>query len=249
MWWKRKSKLLMLSDCCLRRTPASIMIPELGSYCQATFQNMSDDSVTLGLFTSAQSFFRVDSVCCATFSHEFRPHVFLSSVLGYSADRNSTLPQLDLAIPTDVFAADRRMACRFPVYRESGLSVIAEAKHDRSPVTAINLSVQGMLIEFPEHCDPGLAVGDPIVLSMRLRQHAMSIAGTVRHCRDRQYGLSFPSVMSGKTVSPPPTLRAIVKALESAWLRSDSRYVDSPAGNAMPAACGAEAADPAFATA
>jgi hypothetical protein len=222
------------------------MTPELGLYCQGAFQNVSDDSVTLNIFNAGLPRISVDSVCCTTFSHEFRPHVFVSSVLDYAVDRCSTFHQLELSIPTDIFAADRRMAYRFPVHRESGLSVTAKSKYGSSPVTAINLSVQGMLIQFPDSSEPHLAIGDSIGLAMRLRQHDVSVVGIVRHCSHRQYGLSFPSVLSNSNVAPPAALRAIVRAVENSWLRAESSHAASYDGRGFAKTCGAPGADPAL---
>ena len=217
-WLSDSSTLRLLTDCCLQRTPASILWPESGVLCSSVFHSLSGGQVRFDVVSKHCPALRTGSSCCVAFNYQQRPHVFLASVA--ECDGSSRASKVVLTIRSEVATADRRRAFRVPVPANSGLAVEVRTNDDRSwPANAVNLSLTGMLIEFPTGAEPGLRVGATVEVRLSLGNDAIELEAEVKHRDQRAYGLFFADRAVADKGHPLSALAAIVRSLEQHWLR------------------------------
>ncbi|MBI3468355.1 MAG: PilZ domain-containing protein [Planctomycetes bacterium] len=217
-WLSDSSTLQLLSDCCRARTPASILWPESGAVCSSEFHSVNGGQVRFDVVSRYCPPSRRGSSCCVVFNHQQRPHVFLASVAECPGSAHSS--NLVVTTRSEVMTANRRRAFRVPVPDTSGLRVeVGTSDGLRWPAQAVNLSVTGILVEFPSDGEPGLAIGATVAVRLSLGSDALEIGAEVKQRAQRAYGLFFPQTVVGETVEPPPALAAIVRTLERYWFR------------------------------
>lgn len=214
-WWKQPSTIHVLSECCICRTSASVTFPALRTLCQGEFAGLEEERLILNVFPDESPASQVDSLCCVTFNYEYRPHVFLTSVIDYGEARGTQPRRLVLERPARILDDKRRIAFRVPVQNYSGLQVRVKTEGGQTWVPmAKNVSVAGMLVAFDPANDPGLAIGDMVEVVLQLGDHKVYVQAEIKRGNGGSYGLFFPTVVSGRRLRPPPELDGIVRALD-----------------------------------
>ena len=215
----------ILSKQCARLNTARIITSDLGLICQARFSSLSAESVLLELLDPPETaYFRPLSLFVVSFNSGSRHCIFLSSVIHFKQDKQEEelqTGQLLLRIPSDIIAAESRIAFRVPLGHDTELRarVVDENGKTWAP-QPLDISMTGILIEFPANDVPGFQIDDRLQVELRMNDHVAQLEGFVRRCEGRGYGLIFPEVLRGADFDPPAALRAIVNTLERTWLRS-----------------------------
>lgn len=235
-WWNRKSLMRVLSNCVLCREGSFVTFPELGTFYPARFAALGEMQLELEVMPTMDADVHTASFCCVSFKHDFKPHLFVSTLLDYRDERAPRLPTLVMELPDRLLVEKRRIASRVPVLGNAGLIVRATLGNGRvwAP-TAVNLSLGGVLLTFPAE-DPEISVGTTFDLALMLDSHAVSLMAEVRRRDDTGYGVEFSSVFDETGLNPPSALRDIVRTIERKWFnrqfRQSAKYFHGPEDNA-----------------
>ena len=211
----------MLSEQCARLNTARVITSDLGLICQARFSALSAESILFELLDPPETaYFRPLSLCVVSFNSGSRHCIFLSSVIHFKQDEEFRIGQLLLRIPSDIMAAESRIAFRVPLGSDTELRVRVVDENGRTwAPQPIDISMTGIQIEFPANDVPGFQTDDRLQVELQMNDHVEQLEGFVRRCEGRGYGLIFPDVLRGAEFDPPAALRAIVNTLERSWLR------------------------------
>ncbi len=114
---------------------------------------------------------------------------------------------------------ERRMAFRVAVPRLTDLTVRIGFKGKTWSVAPVDLSLTGILIEFPKPEVVDIPVDAKISLELRLGDKNSVLMGVVRRKKDSQYGILFVDSLRNGELKPPESLVYIYKELERQWLR------------------------------
>ena len=180
--------------------------------------------IVIDLFIDREDFdWRPLSRCCVVFSQQNESKVFLATVKDCTKRFGSTRPILVLTRVSDIATGESRTAWRVPLRGYSGLDVriIDENKKVWRP-EAVDISLTGILIEFPKGGNPEFDVGASVSLGLKLDKRELKLPATVRRKNGKQYGLFFPYDLHGGEIKTSNRLRELVKGLERRWL---SRHI------------------------
>jgi hypothetical protein len=136
---------------------------------------------------------------------------------------------------------DRRRAFRVPLSKSRALYVDITWHEMTYPVTPLDVSLTGILVEFDHRLAPDLAIDDSVGVTLKLGEVSASLMGTIkRRTGYGRYGIFFSGAVSGQRVDPPIALLSIVSQLETQWLlqRIYGRFETGLEGT--PSACESE---------
>ncbi len=211
-----------LYESCKEKAPVTIMSST--GVLQGQFAAVSSRDVLIDLFLGDEELIcRPLSRCCVVFSQRNQSKVFLATVKDCFKPEASTRPLVVLSRVSDIATGESRTAWRVPLRRNSSLSVrvVDEDKRVWRP-EAVDISLTGMLIEFPKDKAPDLEVGAWVGLELRLNEHEVKLPADVRRRDGRLYGLFFPFDLHEGEITSSNTLRQVVNELERQWL---SRHI------------------------
>ncbi len=212
----------ILSKQCARLNTARIITSDFGLICQARFSALSAESILFELLDPPEiAYFRPLSMCVVSFNSGSRHCIFLSSVIHFKPDEELQIGQLLLRMPSDIIAAESRIAFRVPLGSDTELRVRVVDENGKTwNPKPLDISMTGILMKFPAEDVPEFHIDDRLQMELRMNDHVEQLEGFVRRCKGRGYGLIFPEVLRGAEFNPPVALRSIVNALERTWLRS-----------------------------
>lgn len=219
---KENQIVSILSEQCARLNIARVITSDLGLICQARFSSLSAESVLFELLDPPETaYFRPLSLSVVSFNSGRRHCIFLSSVIHFKEDEEFRIGQLLLRIPSDIIAAESRIAFRVPLGRDTELRVRVVDENGKTwNPKPLDISMTGIMIEFPADDVPSFQTDDWLQVELRMNDHVERLKGFVRRCEGRGYGLIFPEVLRGAEFDPPAEFRTIVNTLERNWLRS-----------------------------
>ena len=87
------------------------------------------------------------------------------------------------------------------------------------PGRAVNLSLQGIMLEFPKTNVPSLRVDEKVSVKLRCHEDVVWVAGVVRHRHGKRIGIFFSHLLDQGMRSTEHALSRILKAVERGWLR------------------------------
>ena len=213
----------VLEECCANRLPVTVLEPHglhRGRFA-ALNRDVTIDLSSLrwkvGLSTAVQPWpgFIPSSVCTAFFGHQTGSAAFLGSVKSYDHSRR----RLVLEPLTTLVKVEARRAWRIPLHKGAGLLVHLSREGKGYSPRAVNISLTGILVEFPRDEVPDLDVGTLLDLELRLQDRSVELRTEVRR-RDKDcYGLFFTDSVGEGRVTVPEPLNQIVNSLEKDWLR------------------------------
>lgn len=217
--WSRADVISVLNECSNSGTPALAIPIEIGVPCVTLFVSVSDHEVVLATASeSMETNFCALCPCLVSFSHRGRTMAFLSQIRDWNHGTNP--PRLSLDLPTRLLAMEHRQHFRIPLRGDSDLEVrVSTQGGEIWPARPIDISVGGMLIEFPD--DPDLPTDEKLELDMRLGEESVRVTAVVRHRRGCRYGLVFSDGHRGGEAQLPEELQRLVSALEGRWLGSE----------------------------
>jgi hypothetical protein len=202
-----------LHECCNYKAPAIILNTAARQAYRARLASLSGSSVALEVWEDIAPLL-AEPRLGVSFVYRGNSCAFFATVLEYLPSPPPQVSRLVLEIPTKIVGIDARLAQRVPIKRNSGLRVRVTTRDGRSwAPRPIDLSLTGILIEFPAGKTPDLAVGSKIELELCLGSEVAELTGEVRRRIKHQYGLFFRKVFSKRGISPPLPLRRIVETL------------------------------------
>jgi hypothetical protein len=199
-------------------TPAVIITEE--KVYQGRFSRVSKERVSLEVLSPmGDDAFPLGSRCAISFHLGVRSGIFVSEVLELVESASPRPPEVVLRYPKVVARGETRRTFRYPVSPMLQLRVVLTDNEGQfhNP-KALDLSLAGILLEFPGARVPDLSIGNEVNLEIRLKNHLVRLIGEVRHQRQRQCGLVFKDVLDAGLLDPPQMLITLLRAVEARWL-------------------------------
>lgn len=209
----------ILRECCQHKLPATILVNHADTAMHGRFAAISDQAVTFDLFFTEELSLLPLILCCVTFWTANRSCVFLAPIQDYR-ESDSQTPQLIVKLPSQGVQAEARSVFRIPVWRESGLMVHLWASEEKVwKAEAVNISLAGILVKFPEEDTPDLPIGSQLRVELQLDNHFVRLAALVRRRSRQHYGLFFPECLYEGRIESPAELQTVVSLLDQTWIR------------------------------
>ncbi len=115
------------------------------------------------------------------------------------------------------FGQDRRRHRRLAVKHQQGLAVLLRCRQDTvCQGFLVNLSTQGMLVEFPQGQLPPVPISSPVSVKVHYLGDSMWLPGMVRHRVGSKMGFHFPSLTDVKSAKSTHPLSVVLQALSRA---------------------------------
>ncbi|WP_447970706.1 PilZ domain-containing protein [Nitrospira sp. M1] len=107
-----------------------------------------------------------------------------------------------------------------------GLNLDSELRCSKSKAwtsKAVNLSLNGVLLEFPKGQVPSLHVDEKVSVKLCCMEDSVWVPGIVRHQRAGRVGVHFPEFMHASAKSTEQIISRILRAVERGWLRQNAK--------------------------
>lgn len=114
---------------------------------------------------------------------------------------------------------ERRMAFRVAIPSLTDLTVKVAFKGKTWSVKPVDLSLTGILIEFPKTEVVEMPLDAEIGVELQLGEKIATLRGIVRRRNRNQYGILLANSLRNGDLRPPESLVQIYKELERQWLR------------------------------
>ena len=88
---------------------------------------------------------------------------------------------------------------------------------------ALNLSLNGVLLEFPKTQVPSLHVEERVSVKLCCHEDIVWVPGIVRHRHANRVGISFPEFMHSNAKSTEQIISRILRAVERGWIRQNAQ--------------------------
>jgi hypothetical protein len=129
----------------------------------------------------------------------------------------STSLEQDLRRPIPVSQRNRRTVRRMsvnpyqvlPVAIRCGQGTVCQGR-------VLNLSPQGMLVEFPDAQIPPVRTGAKVSVKLHYLGDSIWLPGFVRHCKGRKMGFLFPALTNHPTRAAKHPLTVVLHSLSRA---------------------------------
>ncbi len=159
--------------------------------------------------------------CTVIFVDGLRTSVFAVPTLEYDAD-SRPLPVLRVALPEEIVRTETRGAFRIPLFGESELRVTVHCRNRRWTATPVDISLGGLLVEFPADEPFDVGEDDELLVDLELPGQSVQLEGMSQARWDNCYAIYFSEVLRRLRhgdATPPDGLREILDYLEDGWLR------------------------------
>ena len=107
-----------------------------------------------------------------------------------------------------------------------GLALESELRCSKNkvwPSKALNLSLNGVLLEFSKNGVPALHIDEKVSIKLCCNEDSVWVPGVVRHQRKDRVGIHFPEFMHATAKSTEQIISRILRAVERGSLRQRSR--------------------------
>ena len=141
-----------------------------------------------------------------------------------SAQSNSMSGQSTRSKSRETTTQERRGGYRARVVHD--LDLESEMRCSKNKVwlcRALNLSLNGILLEFPKDKIPMLHVDEKISVKLCCHEDVVWVPGVVRHRRGNRVGVCFPEFMHVSAKSTEQIIARILRAVERGLLRQQAR--------------------------
>ncbi len=129
----------------------------------------------------------------------------------------STALEQDLRRPLPVPQRDRRTVRRMSVNSNQVLPVAIRCGQDTvCQGRVLNLSPQGMLVEFPDDQIPPVRTGAKVSVKLQYLGDSIWLPGLVRHCKGQKMGFLFPALTNHPTRAAKHPLTLVLYSLSRA---------------------------------
>lgn len=124
-------------------------------------------------------------------------------------------------MPVASIREERRANRRLSVKHQQGLSVVIRCRQDTlCQGYLVNLSAEGMLVDFPKGQLPPVPVTTPVSVKLHYLGDSIWLPGVVRHRIGSKVGFHFPALTKMKTTKATHPLSIVVQALSRAGIPS-----------------------------
>lgn len=124
-------------------------------------------------------------------------------------------------MPVVSLKEERRANRRLSVKHQQGLSVVIRCRQDTlCQGYLVNLSAEGMLVNFPKGQLPPVPVTTPVSVKLHYLGDSIWLPGVVRHRIGSKVGFHFPALTKMKTTKATHPLSVVVQALSRAGTTS-----------------------------
>lgn len=204
----------VLESSCRGFCPAAIITREPTVLCQGRFTEVGDQTVTIELFSVPDgAVIWPLGVSSVSFHQGNLGRMFMTLIRDYQASAS----RLVLEIPVSIATADVRRSARIPVLPGSRLVVQVRSGGQVTLPRTVNVSLGGILLQFPPEIDPDLEIEGTVGVDLSLDDDRVSLTGVVRRRRDHDYALFFSEVLDD--IRPEvDRLGRIIDALQRTWL-------------------------------
>jgi len=208
-----------LRRCCSYRRPVIVSSVETPAAFPGFFTNLEGDRLRLTIsIPGFEVFFLPASKCLVTFLHRSRSCIFVASVRGIGS--KGELGDLVVDRPALISRVEMRRFFRVPVSSGSALDLhVLDADGGTWSARCLDVSVAGMLLEFPRDAFPEPNVGEPWRIEIHYQGQPTIIQAEVRRRHGRRIGVFFPEVYRDGDLNPPEDMAMVVKFLEREWRR------------------------------
>lgn len=207
-----------LKDCCARHLPALIAQPVTETTIKAAFSLIDGDTLRFEVRGQAGAIFQDLAPAVVSYLIDNTLHVFVGSVTGFTP--STTTGYLTMTLPPFVIQPDMRRFFRVPLVDAGRIQVRMEDQgYGIYEPQLVDLSVGGMLIQFPSDADPHLDIHSPLKVKLELDEQVANYLAEVRHTRGGKYGLMFiesPDAMD--SIREAESLKEILATVGNAWL-------------------------------
>ena len=211
-WNQTKS---VLGECCMRKLPAVVIMPDVGATCRTSFSAQTSETVYLTVTDEITHEFRPLSTCFVSFCAEGRGLIFVASVQEANESQQTRRRELMLSVPMHIVSTEIRRWYRVPVVPDAGLQTWVTLRDGSQVAThCINISLGGLMVEFSERTDPDLALSTLIPVEAQYNDMRLVFSAEVRRRSDQKYGFYVPPDVRDDRV-----YRQLVTALEREWLQ------------------------------
>lgn len=207
-----------LKDCCARHLPALIAQPATETTLKAAFSLIDGDTLRFEVRGQAGAIFQDLAPAVVSYLIDNTLHVFVGSVTGFTPSTKTGY--LTMTLPPFVIQPDMRRYFRVPLVDSGSIHLRMEDQgYGIYEPQIVDLSVGGMLIQFPSDADPHLARHSALKVKLELDEQIANYLAEVRHTRGGKYGLMFvesPDAMG--SIREAESLKEILTAVGNAWL-------------------------------
>ncbi|MDR4493761.1 MAG: PilZ domain-containing protein [Nitrospirales bacterium] len=125
----------------------------------------------------------------------------------------------DQQTPAVSVKEERRASRRISVKHQQGLSVVIRCRQETlCQGYLVNLSTEGMLVDFPKGQLPPVPIGTGVSVKLHYLGDSIWLPGMVRHRIGSKVGFHFPALTKMKTAKATHPLSVVVQALSRAGL-------------------------------
>jgi hypothetical protein len=204
--------------CCMRRVPAIIAQPASETTVKASFAPQEAGNVRFEVKGQAGANFTNLAPAVVSYLNEGALHVFVGSVLEY--EPSTSISYLTMTLPPFIIQPDMRRFFRVPLIEPGRVQVRMEDQgYSVYEPQLVDVSVGGMLIEFPVGSDPNFEPKSALKVQLQFDEQIANALAEVRHARTGKYGLMFVEAPNAlDSVKEEEALREILAAVEKAWL-------------------------------
>ena len=221
---EKESKLVQpdvireLKDCCARHLPALIAQPVTETTLTAAFSLLDGDTLRFEVRGQAGAIFQDLAPAVVSYLIDNTLHVFVGSVTGFTP--STTTGYLTMTLPPFVIQPDMRRFFRVPLVDAGRVQVRMEDQgYGIYEPQLVDLSVGGMLIQFPSDADPNLEIHSALKVHLAFDEQVANYLAEVRHTHGGKYGLMFVESPDGMdSLREADALKEILGAIEKAWL-------------------------------
>jgi len=156
----------------------------------------------------------------AVFENMGRVRTFTSEIVEVVHKPDGTVAGLRCRLPDEVKSEDRRRAFRVPKVPPFAVRATLHSGEQTWPTRVVNLSVLGVLLEFPEPVAAALSEEAPYKLVLETFEGNATVGAImVRRSRRGRLAFRFPASTKMGEVSPSPELARVVRFAELVWMR------------------------------
>jgi hypothetical protein len=200
-----------LQIACANDSPASMLAAHMSLSCAGRLRSASSDGVIFEIPNPPETTL-LGATAAVAFSAGQGTSSFVTTIDEVAADPDGSL-LVTLALPESLRIGDhRRSTVRIPVPRGTVTAAIVEGPA-RGPVTAIDISLLGILLEVDAERAATLRVGDTLTLRLAFNTIQALVHAEVRRSEGRRFGLLFAT-----EGDPPERMTQIMWRLQQARL-------------------------------
>jgi hypothetical protein len=190
--------------------PVSLMVAHMAMSCTGKLRGATVTGVIIELSSAPPETIEAGDRCAVTFPLAGRSAGFTSRVLS-SVDGEGGRVRITVEPPEKIQPSEQRMSVRVPVPL-GALAVAVMIEESPRSVKPIDVSLDGILIEFPEGEDADIEVGHRRMLVLKRGKHQVLAEAEVRRQAGQRFGLLF-MFREGR----PKEMIRIVAELQHLW--------------------------------